>query len=134
MDIDINKILAKSDIDNEAFSDMLLKDFMMQVEITTLAFLLRHLISEAKTPEEKENLKAMPDQILDTWEKRISSTVLTDCAGYMDTLMRNETSHYANEEILKVVAQKLADNEQQCFKGLVDRLRNLFLTFKEQLE
>lgn len=134
MDIDINKILDNSGINNDALSDMLLKDFLMQVEITSLALLIRHLMAEAKTPEEKETLRAIPDQILDTWEKRISNTVLTDCAGYMDTLLRNETSHYANEEMLKVVAQKLADNEQQCFKGLVDQLRNSFLTFKESLE
>lgn len=133
MDININKIFDNSGINNDALSDMLLKDFLMQVEITSLALLIRHLIAEAKTPEEKETLRAIPDQILDTWEKRISSTVLTDCAGYMDTLLRNETSHYANEELLKVVAQKLADNEQQCFKGLMDQLRNSFLIFKESL-
>lgn len=133
MDIDVDKIFNNFDPNNDVFSDMLLKDFQLHFGITTLSILLKFLISQVKTAEEKEAIKVIPDQIIATWEKRISESIITDCNGYIDTLMQDERSHYADSEVLKKVAQRLADNEQVCFKGLVKQLKESFSTFKETI-
>jgi hypothetical protein len=107
---------------------------MLQLEITAFTFFLNYMIVEAKTPEEKETIKTIPDQILDAWKKRILKTVITDCDGYINTLMQNEKSHYADDETLKIMAKRLADNEMQCFNGIFERFQDNFKILKETLE
>jgi hypothetical protein len=128
----IEKALEKSAKEPFGLSEILLSDFMLHLSVTTLMLLLKYLIAEAKTPEEKETLKTVPDQIIDTWEKSRSKGILGGMDQYLKMFTENSGGRLTQNEI-EELAKKFAEDEKQNLARVVESLRGAIVQIKSTL-
>jgi hypothetical protein len=112
-------------------SQTLLDDFMLHLGTTTTILLIKHLVESEPSPEKKEELKSIPDQILDSWEQTRRKE-LNEMSDYVKILEGNGKGLLTPENI-QDVAKKFVEADGQKLTEIVTKLRHSFKLIREQL-
>lgn len=109
-------------------SSLLLDDFMIHLGTNTTLMLLKHMIESAKTPEEKEALRAVPRSIIESWEKsRIQEL------GNSEEYAKWFSDKGFTLEDTQEISKRFAASDARIVAQVADRLREGFKAIEEAL-
>jgi hypothetical protein len=111
-------------------SQTLLSDFMLHLGATTMVLLIKHLIDSESSPEKKEELKNIPDTILDSWEQTRKKE-LNEITDYVK-ILEEKGKGLLTPENIQDVAKKFANADEQKLTEIVTKFRHAFKLMKEQ--
>lgn len=134
---DRERVLKKVEADfstRQDLSTILLEDFIIHLGVTTTSLLLTHLIQSAKTPEEKEAIRAIPEEIIVSWEKsRTQEFAVPD--NYTKILSEKGKDLFTPEDIQEIqeIAKGFAAADVQAVAQVAARLREGFKKVRDAL-